>query len=86
MCVDVSVGVWMSFLKLFLATVVEGGQSSAMQPNLLLKCDFVPVCNIILKESKNGWPKTQWFSTRQLFQTWRTQIAILAPSAVHGSI
>lgn len=65
-------------------TVMEGRHGSRMQLSLILKCDFVPVCKIILEESKNGWPKTQWFLTSQLFQTWRSQTAILAPSAVHG--
>lgn len=83
MCVGVSVGVCVSFGNYF-RTVVEGRHGSGMQPNALLKCDFVPGCKNILEESKNGCPKTQWFLTSQLSQTWRSQTAIPAPSAGHG--
>ena len=82
MYVCVNVGVCMSFGNSF-RTVVEGRHGSGVQPNSVLKCEFVPGCKNILEESKNGCPKTQWFLTSQLSQTWRSQTAILAPSAVH---
>lgn len=63
---------------------VESKHDSGMHHNLVLKCGFVPVYTIILEDSKNGCPRTQWFLTSQLFQTWRSQTAILAPSAVLG--
>lgn len=69
--------------KLF-GTAVESKHDSGMQCNLVLKCGFVPVYTIILEDSKNGCPRTQWFLTSQLFQTWRSQTAIMAPSVVLG--